>query len=44
MLGIVGKHLESFKEFPIRQVGLSAQFGKTIEDIQSQLLKIQHAN
>ena len=44
MLGIVGKHLESFKEFPIRQVGLSAQFGKTIEGIQAQLLKMQQAN
>jgi len=41
MVGVVGKHLESFKEFPIRQVGLSAQFGKTIEGVQSQLLKMQ---
>ncbi len=44
MLGIVEKHLASFKEFPIRQVGLSAQFGKTIEGIQSQLLKMTQSN
>ncbi len=44
MLGIVERHLASFKEFPIRQVGLSAQFGKTIEGIQSQLLKMTQAN
>jgi arylsulfatase len=44
MVGVVGKHFESFKAFPIRQVGLSAQFGKTIEGIQTQLLKMQQAN
>jgi len=38
---IVGKHLQSFQEFPVRQVGFSADFGKTIEGIQSQILKIQ---
>jgi arylsulfatase len=31
----------SFREFPVRQPGLSAQMGKTIEDIQSQILKIK---
>ena len=41
LVGIVGKHLQSFQEFPVRQVGLSADFGKTIEGIQSQILKIQ---
>jgi arylsulfatase len=30
-----------FKQFPVRQVGLSAQMGKTIEGIQSQILKIK---
>ncbi len=42
MIGIVEKHLGTFKEFPVRQVGLSAQFGKTIEGIQSHLLKLKH--
>lgn len=32
------------KEFPVRRVDLSAQMGKTIESIQSQILKIQHAD
>jgi arylsulfatase A-like enzyme len=41
IVGIVEQHLATFKEFPVRQVGLSAQFGKTIEGIQSQLLKLQ---
>ena len=35
-------HLATFKEFPVRQVGLSAQVGKTIDDIQTQILKLQH--
>gem|GEM_PF-3832919 len=29
------------QEFPVRRVGLSANVGKTIEGIQSQLLKVQ---
>ncbi|MFM8219344.1 MAG: arylsulfatase, partial [Planctomycetaceae bacterium] len=41
MLGITERHLQSFRDFPIRQVGLSAQMGKTIEGIQSQILKIR---
>ena len=41
ILGIVEKHLATFQEFPVRQIGLSAQMGKTIEGIQSQILKIQ---
>jgi len=41
VLGIVQKHLETFQEYPVRQVGLSAQMGKTIEGIQSQILKMQ---
>ncbi len=30
VLGIVQTHLETFQEYPARQVGLSAQMGKTI--------------
>jgi arylsulfatase len=41
VLGIVQTHLETFQEYPVRQVGLSAQMGKTIEGIQSQILKMQ---
>jgi arylsulfatase len=41
ILGIAMQHLQSFKEFPVRQVGLSADVGKTIEGLQSQILKIQ---
>ena len=43
MVGIVGQHLQTFKEFPVRQLGLSADVGKTIEGIQSQLLRLQKA-
>jgi hypothetical protein len=38
------KHLMSFQQFPVRQLGLSAQMGKTIEGIQSQILKIKTNN
>jgi arylsulfatase len=41
MVGIVQKHLMSFQEFPIRQLGLSAAVGKTIENVQSQILQLQ---
>jgi arylsulfatase len=41
VLGVLQQHLASFREFPIRQVGLSANVGKTIEAMQSQLLQIQ---
>jgi arylsulfatase len=44
IIGIVGQHLATFKEFPVRQVGLSADVGKTIEGIQSQILKLQKAD
>ncbi len=44
IVGIAEKHLMSFQEFPIRQLGLSAQMGKTIEGIQSQILKIKKAD
>jgi arylsulfatase A-like enzyme len=43
MLGVIEQHLSTFREFPVRQVGLSAQIGKTIEGIQSQILKMQQA-
>ncbi len=33
---------QTFQEFPVRQIGLSAQMGKTIEGIQSQLLRLQN--
>jgi arylsulfatase len=42
IVGIVEQHLASFREFPIRQLGLSAQFGKTLEVLQGQLLRLQH--
>ncbi len=41
MLDITEQHLATFKEFPIRQLGLSAQMGKTIEGIQEQILKMK---
>ena len=41
MIGIVEKHLATFREFPIRQLGLSADVGKTIEGVQSQILKLK---
>jgi arylsulfatase len=43
ILGVMEQHLATFKEFPVRQVGLSAQMGKTIEAIQSQILQIQQS-
>ena len=43
ILGVVQGHLASFREFPIRQLGLSANVGKTIEGIQDQLIKMQQA-
>jgi arylsulfatase A-like enzyme len=44
IVGIATQHLATFKEFPIRQLGLSADVGKTIEGVQSQVLKLQQAN
>jgi arylsulfatase len=41
ILAIVQQHLATFQEFPIRQLGLSADVGKTIEGVQSQILKLQ---
>jgi arylsulfatase A-like enzyme len=43
VVGIVQNHLATFRDFPVRQVGLSADFGKTIEGVQSQILKLQHS-
>ena len=44
IVGIAEKHLSTFKDYPVRAVGLSARMGKTIEDIQSQILKLRHTN
>jgi arylsulfatase len=44
IIGIAAQHLATFKEFPIRQLGLSADVGKTIEGVQSQILRLQQAN
>ena len=41
LVGIVQKHLMTFKNFPVRQLGLSAAVGKTIEQVQSQILQLQ---
>jgi len=43
ILGLTVQHLGTFKEYPVRQLGLSADVGKTIEAIQSQILKMQQA-
>jgi arylsulfatase len=43
IIGVVQQHLATFQEFPIRQLGLSADVGKTIEGVQSQLLKLQQS-
>ncbi|HEY6511772.1 MAG TPA: hypothetical protein VI032_07320 [Burkholderiaceae bacterium] len=42
--GSTGQHLATFNEFPVRQLGMSADVGKTIEGIQSQILKLQQGN
>jgi hypothetical protein len=49
--GLLGKvcrqivpHMFDSMEYPIRQGGMSADVGKTLEGIQSQLLKMQQAN
>ena len=41
IFGIASSTSRSFKEFPVRQIGLSADVGKTIEGVQSQILKLQ---
>lgn len=43
IVGVVTQHLATLKEFPIRQLGMSADVGKTIEGVQSQLFKLQQA-
>jgi arylsulfatase len=40
VLGILQQHLASFSAFPVRQVGLSANVGKTIEGVQAQILQL----
>jgi arylsulfatase len=44
IIAITTEHLATFKEFPIRQLGLSADVGKTIEGVQMQILRLQQAN
>lgn len=44
ILGLVEQHLATFREFPVRQVGLSAQMGKFLEGVQSQILKARPGN
>jgi arylsulfatase len=44
IIGIVEEHLASFQEFPVRQVGLSAQMAKTIEAVQAQVLQLQQGH
>lgn len=44
IVNIAVQHLATFREFPIRQLGMSADVGKTVEGIQSQILKLQQAN
>ncbi|MFO0883614.1 MAG: hypothetical protein U0894_05405 [Pirellulales bacterium] len=41
IIGIVNQHLATFKEYPVRQLGLSADVGKTIERIQTNILKLE---
>ena len=42
ILGLTVQHLGTFKEYPVRQLGLSGDVGKTIEGIQSQILRMQN--
>ena len=44
IVNIAVQHLATFRDFPIRQLGMSADVGKTIEGVQSQILKLQQAN
>jgi hypothetical protein len=39
--GIAEKLLMTLRDFPVRQLGVSGQMGKTIDGIQSQILKIR---
>ncbi len=44
IIGIAEQHLATFKDFSVRQVGLSADVGKTLEGIQSQILKLRQGS
>ena len=44
IVGITMQHLASFKDFPVRQIGMSADIGKTVEGVQAELLKMQKGN
>jgi len=41
ILGILEQHLASFEAFTVRQDGLNADLRKTIEHLQSQILKMR---
>ncbi|HTR16919.1 MAG TPA: hypothetical protein VMI52_07800 [Acetobacteraceae bacterium] len=41
ILGILEQHLASFEAFTVRQGGLNADLRKTIEHLQSQILKMR---
>ncbi len=41
IVGVVAKHLQTFKDFPVRQTPLSANMAENIENIQEQLNKLQ---
>lgn len=44
IVNIAFQHLATLKEFPIRQLGMSADVGKTVEGVQSQVLRLQQMN
>lgn len=41
ILNIAIEHLATFKEYPIRQMGMSANVGKTIESVQEQTFQLR---
>lgn len=41
IINIAQQHLGTFKDYPIRQLGMSADVGKTIEGVQEQILKLR---
>ena len=43
IVGIAERHLMAFQEFPVRQLGLSVQMGKSIEGIQPQILEFKRS-
>ncbi len=43
IMNMVVEHLNTFKEYPVRQVGLSGDVGKNIEKVQAQILNMKQA-